>query len=71
LLTSSGAREQESKSKRERESKRARARERMAKPRPFLRRIILLNISPFPFNKSNRPSILMRVEIEVKSPVCR
>ena len=29
------------------------------------------NISPFSFNKSNRPPILMRVEIEVKSPVCR
>jgi hypothetical protein len=47
LLTSSGAREQESKSKRAREqeqeskSKSKRARERMAKPRPFLRRIIL------------------------------
>ena len=27
--------------------------------------------SPFSFNKSNRPPILMRVEIEVKSPVCR
>ena len=27
--------------------------------------------SPFSINKSNRPPILMRVEIEVKSPVCR
>ena len=27
--------------------------------------------SPFSFNKSNRPPILMRVEIEVRSPVCR
>jgi hypothetical protein len=25
------------------------------------------HISPFPFNKSNRPPILIRVEIEVKS----
>ena len=43
LLTSLGARAQERKSARAQECKRARARarERMAKPRPFLRRIIL------------------------------
>jgi hypothetical protein len=32
---------------------------------------MLAQASPFSFNKSNRPPILMRVEIEVKSPVCR
>ena len=41
------------------------------------RHLIMANVraaphrSPFSFNKSNRPPILMRVEIEVKSPVCR
>ena len=41
------------------------------------RHLVMANVraaphrSPFSFNKSNRPPILMRVEIEVKSPVCR